>query len=193
VCLILLRHTRPLAGDGICYGRSDLDLADDLAAEAGRIEAGLPRVDRIVTSPLVRCRRLAEAVAARRGLTPTEDARLAEMDFGRWEGRPWAEIPRDEVDAWAADLLGARPHGGESVGMLRDRAEAALISLHAAPGTSLVVTHAGVIRAALALNAAHEPWSRRIAFGGWIALGGDASASAGGCGDRFRISPSRGR
>ena len=113
--------------------------------------AALPPVARVVTSPRRRCRLLAEAIAAARGLELGEDARLAEMDFGAWEGRRWDALPRAELDAWAADFEGARPHGGESVAMLAARVGAALAAAEPADPPVLWVTHSGVVRAACAL------------------------------------------
>lgn len=169
MALILLRHTRPQGAAGLCYGVSDLPPGPDLPAEARRLAAQLPPVRRIVTSPLSRCARLAAALgAARGGLPVTEDARLRELDFGAWEGRAWDEIPRSELDAWAADLLHARPHGGETVAEMAARAAAALEE-HGAPGT-LVVTHMGVIRAALHRAGSEDAWQARLEFGGWVEL-----------------------
>ena len=34
----------------------------------------------------------------------TVDSRLAEMHFGQWEGVAWNDIPRHELDAWAANF-----------------------------------------------------------------------------------------
>ena len=53
---------------------------------------------------------------------PKIDDRLAEMNFGDWEGRPWDSIPRLEIDAWAADVAGYAPPGGESPRDLQRRA-----------------------------------------------------------------------
>ncbi len=71
---------------------------------------------------------------------------IAEMDFGSWEGVPWDEVSRAGLDAWAADLLGFRGHGGESVGDLAARVESGLRDLG---GEDLVVCHLGVIRAVI--------------------------------------------
>lgn len=125
MALILLRHTRPLEAAGLCYGRTDLALGADFDAQAARLVDALPAVAHVVTSPLLRCARLAGVIARARGVALTTDPRLTEIDFGTWEGVPWDAIPRAGLDAWAADLLHARPHGGESVAMLRDRAFAA--------------------------------------------------------------------
>lgn len=190
--LILLRHTRPAAAEGLCYGRTDLDVGPDFAAEAAAITATLPPVATMVTSPLRRCRRLAEAIAGARGLALADDPRLAEIDFGAWEGRPWDAIPRAEIDAWAADLMHANPHGGETVAALAARVAAALADWRAAPGPVLVVSHAGVARAARALAGETAPWTTALAHGAWITLPPLSGAGAG-CGGSPRTAPSRNR
>ncbi|PTX02226.1 alpha-ribazole phosphatase [Pararhodobacter aggregans] len=167
MALILLRHTRPAVAEGTCYGRTDLDLAPEFAADSLRIAAELPDFRRILSSPLSRCHRLAQAVGAARGLPVTVDPRLTEMDFGLWETRPWAEIPRAEIDAWRDDFLQGRPHGGESVQDLYSRVQQALAEAAEGPVPALVVTHAGVIRAALAAQGMPEAWRAETAFGTW--------------------------
>jgi alpha-ribazole phosphatase len=167
VALILLRHTRPAGGEGLCYGRTDLPLAPGFAAEAARIAAALPPLAAVVASPLSRCRRLAEAVAAARGLPLATDPRLVELDFGRWEGMAWDAIPRAELDAWAADLMHARPHGGETVAELAVRVAAALDDLARGPRPVLAVTHAGVIRVLRARRDGPAGLDTTLAFGEW--------------------------
>jgi alpha-ribazole phosphatase len=167
--LILLRRGRPAGGEGRCYGRRDLAPGPDLPALAASLAAELPGFRTVATSPLARSRLLAERLAAARGLAPPAvDARLAEMDFGTWEGLAWDRVPRGELDAWAADLMQARPHGGENVAMLEARVRAALLAWRRAPGPVLIVTHAGVLRAARAIAGEAEAWRSTIAFGGWL-------------------------
>lgn len=159
-----MRHLRPDVAEGICYGSTDCGLVP------GQAHQPLPALDGVITSPLRRCRVTADAIAAARGLVAQPDARLTEMDFGAWEGRPWDDIPRDELDAWAADFLHARPHGGESVAMLQARTRTALAEHAARPGTHLLVTHAGVIKAALATGPRAEDWPAALAFGAFITI-----------------------
>jgi len=166
--LILLRHTRPLMEEGLCYGRTDLSLAGDFTDSAMRIAAQLPDFKMILSSPLSRCRRLAEAIGAARGQDITLDPRLTEMDFGDWESRLWTAIPRAEIDAWRDDFLDARPHGGESVRQLADRVQAALDDAVRGPVPVLVVTHSGVIKAARAARGEAEGWQSQTAFGQWF-------------------------
>ena len=171
VHLTLVRHTRPRVADGICYGMTDLDLAPTFDDEAARVVAALAPAERLVSSPLLRCRRLAERIGAAQSLAPVVDARLREMDFGAWEDRPWAAIPREELDAWAADFLHARPHGGESVYRLRERALAAMADYRRSGRSHIVVTHAGVIKAVRAGSGHPEAWrSHDAGFGAIVRL-----------------------
>lgn len=168
--LTLLRHTTPKVEPGTCYGQLDLDLAESFNEEFTAVASSLSGADRIISSPLKRCRRLADFLAERYGIAKTFDDRLQEMHFGAWEGKLWCDIPRIELDTWAADFMNARPHGGESVADLHTRTAAALQELRASPGRTLIVTHAGVIKAALAVGKTAEDYKTHIEFGGFIAL-----------------------
>ncbi|MCA2010334.1 alpha-ribazole phosphatase family protein [Pararhodobacter sp. CCB-MM2] len=165
--LILLRHTRPDVDEGICYGRTDLSLCDDFDAEVERIDAELPDFTTIIASPLSRCLRLARALGERREIEVTVDTRVIEMNFGRWERMPWEIIPRDQLDAWRDNFLGAAPHGGESVKQLATRVQAALAEVARGPVPALVVTHAGVIKAALSAVGEADAWNAKTEFGHW--------------------------
>ena len=141
--LHLIRHPKPLVEPGICYGRLDI-LGENAAAVAAGLRAVLPADLPVWSSPLRRCRELAEHLQAQ----PMLDARLVEMDFGLWEGRPWDAIPRHELDAWAADVAGYAPPGGESPRQLQLRALDFVAGLDVPE--AVIVTHAGVIRTLLA-------------------------------------------
>lgn len=154
--LHLVRHPQPAVDPGICYGASDVAVTED---ELSRVQAalqaqGLPGRLPLHASPLQRC-----ALLARR-LQPTSlhlDARLAEMDFGDWEMRPWSAISRSEVDAWAGDLLHHRPGGAENVLDVARRVDdfVATLRADAAAGhcaEALVICHAGTIRLLLAMQ-----------------------------------------
>lgn len=144
--LHLVRHLPPLVAAGVCYGRTDL--ATDPAAQAlalPALRAALPPGVPIYSSPLRRCAVLAAAL----GGHVTIDDRLAELDFGAWEMQRWDAIPRAHIDAWAADMAGYRPGGGESVTAMAGRIASFRASLHAAPD-AVVVCHAGAIRLLMA-------------------------------------------
>ena len=143
--LYLVRHPRPEVPAGHCYGRSDLmaneaDVERVLAALASQ---GLPGAMPVYASPLARSAVLAQRLAP----APAFDKRLAEMDFGAWEMRSWDDIPRQEIDAWSADLLHYRPGGGESVMDVAARVAGFDADLRrAGHAQALVVCHAGTMR-----------------------------------------------
>lgn len=166
----MLRHTRPDIDEGVCYGHSDLDVAASFEQESDAVLVRLPAVSYIVSSPLRRCRKLANKIAAHHGYAVQIDPRLKEMNFGRWEGLAWDRIPRAELDAWAADFYFARPHGGESVADLKARVDSAISELRCTPGKGLVVTHGGVVRAAQAKGPTPEHYQTEIKFGEIIHL-----------------------
>lgn len=141
--LYLIRHPKPLIESGVCYGRHDCP-AEDVLSVADGLLAELPLGLVVWSSPLRRCRELAERLHPR----PIIDDRLAEMHFGDWEGRRWDDIPRPELDAWAADVAGYAPPGGESPRQLQRRALDFVESLEVPE--AIIVTHAGVIRTLLA-------------------------------------------
>ncbi|MEM9172276.1 MAG: alpha-ribazole phosphatase family protein [Pseudomonadota bacterium] len=165
MAVILMRHTRPVLDKSYCYGSLDIELAESFETDAKRATTSVPDVTRIVTSPLMRARQLAEYIATARRLNVTIDTRLVEMDFGSWEGRPWSDIPRNELDAWAADFLDARPHGGETVRVLRERCQAAVRDYAKQPGDTLAVCHAGVVRAIFSKGDTSQDFSKSIDYG----------------------------
>lgn len=138
--LHLIRHPRPAVAAGVCYGRTDLDLAEDAADVAQALRPQLPANLPLFSSPLRRCRQLAEALHP----APLFDARLLEMDFGEWEMQPWNALGREALDAWAARPLEFAPPGGESPAQLLQRVREFHTGLR---GDAIVVTHAGVIKA----------------------------------------------
>lgn len=164
MALILARHTQLSGADGLCYGRADVPLADSFETEASALEAVLPALQGVITSPSPRCLKLAEWIGRRRGILPVADTRFQEMDFGNWQGRLWDDIPRAEIDLWTHDFWNARPHGGESVMQLAARVSEGLKAYANVPGTQLIITHAGVIRAALAADGDEIGWNAQIDY-----------------------------
>lgn len=152
---------------GLCYGRTDLPLAEDVAGWAQNLRAATAEKLPCYTSPLQRCRLLAEALHP----APEADPRLMEMDFGAWEMQPWDAIPRAGLDAWAADPLGFAPPGGESVTQMQAR----LLDFLAERTETelLLVTHGGVIKLLWGLAHGEPPqvWqARRFDYGCLVEL-----------------------
>lgn len=157
----LIRHPKPAVPEGTCYGRTDVDtdpthfeqVVQRLRALHGSAEGPTPL--RVYTSPLSRCARVARALSGAPWPEPVVDPLLAEMHFGEWEGRPWAEIPRAEIDAWRSDIRHWRPPGGETVEELGARGwrflEAITASARPADDSAprpavAVLSHAGIIQ-----------------------------------------------
>ena len=60
--LYLVRHPKPSVAAGLCYGISDLPVAQDPATCAARLRPLLPDSARMISSPLQRARLLAFAL-----------------------------------------------------------------------------------------------------------------------------------
>jgi alpha-ribazole phosphatase len=156
--IYLIRHTEVAVGRAICYGGSDVELADNYAEQLARIKANLMATppDQIWASPLTRCRVLAADLAPG-GVEVDFDDRLREYHFGDWEMMPWADIPRAALDPWMADFVQVAPPNGETFQALADRVgtfwqEKILPQAQNLPnGTIYVVAHGGVIRTLLCL------------------------------------------
>ncbi len=168
--LTLIRHTQPDIEKGICYGQSDIDVAASFEEEAAVVARQIEAPFKLVSSNLLRCRKLANYLADTFRIDATIDARLTEMDFGKWEGIPWSNIARSELDAWAADFLNARPHGGESVYQMRTRVIQALTDYSGSPRHTVIITHAGVIKTALAKGDTSQDFQSQIAFGECVSI-----------------------
>lgn len=146
--LWLWRHPRADGAAGRCIGRTDLPvdrrrakrLAHRVRAAARR--AGLPR--EVFTSPLRRSHAVGRLLRGF-GFVHRVDPRLAELDFGAWDGRPWASIAAADFAGWDADFLHHAPGGGETVAALRARVAAFVADR--AGRTTLVVAHAGWVSA----------------------------------------------
>ena len=151
--LWLVRHAAPLVAPGTCYGALDVPAdAQATRAAAERLSTALPPGARVAHSTLQRCELLAyELQALRPDLTFTPDARLREMDFGRWEGQTWDAIGKSAIDTWVTGFATHAPGGGESLAHMLHRVAAALQTARdwrTNQGTMDVVwiTHAGVAR-----------------------------------------------
>jgi broad specificity phosphatase PhoE/ribonuclease HI len=151
---LLLRHGQTaLSTERRFAGRGDIPLTEvgeRQAADAAARLAARGGIDVIVTSPLRRARRTAEAVAEATGVPLRVEDGLVETDFGKWEGLTFAEASArwpDELSAWLRDPDLAPP-GGESFAAAARRVSAALDRLLAEHRfqTLLLVSHVTPIK-----------------------------------------------
>ena len=151
--LLLIRHATTDAVRRAAFP------VDEPLDEAGRAAAGalagrLGRGDAI-SSPALRAR----ATAAGAGLEAEVEPLIAECDFGSWGGRSLADVHQADpvgAGAWMTDA-DACPHGGESLSQLIARVGGWLDAQAALDGRGIVVTHGGVVRAAVVLALGAPP------------------------------------
>jgi alpha-ribazole phosphatase len=145
--LYLLRH--PAVSEEWhqrCYGKTDVPLAP------GWTRPELPKPDRIYHSGVSRTRLVAEEIGHHHGCEVIADHRLAERDFGDWEGKSWGEIYAESGDAMMKMIhepaTWRAPGHGETTFEVRDRMLAWFAELPRS-GVIVAVTHGGAIASLL--------------------------------------------
>ena len=151
--IYLIRHTKTDTLKGLCYGQSDVGLAESFLEEAQQLQHKLSelKANRLVfSSPLIRCVKMAKMLSE----NVTTDARLLELDFGDWEGSCFDDIDADVLQQWTDNFVLEAPPNGESFIDLCRRVGAfwddLVNGINPATEQILIITHAGVIRALLA-------------------------------------------
>lgn len=153
---------------GICYGQTDVPLADSFPEEAEEVKKKLSnyKIDASYTSPLTRCRRLADFCGFPNAIP---DARLMEMNFGEWEMKRYDEISDPRLQLWYDDYLNTPATGGESAMMQRDRFKDFLDSLDFSEEKTIAIfTHGGILIHALVMLKGlsySEAFSRNPTYG----------------------------
>lgn len=151
----LLRHGEHNVQGKICAGR----MPGVVLSERGRTEAEAAArqlagvdIDAIYASPLERTRETAQIVGRRLSLPVTILDDLAELDFGEWTGKTFAEIRKDpRWPAWASHRSLSCIPGGETMREVQRRVVEAIMEMREQhPDEAVVVvSHGDVIRAAL--------------------------------------------
>lgn len=163
--LILLRHGE-VEGPPCMRGRVDRPLTTVGQRNMERAAKGLT-FDRILCSPLQRCHRFAEELATQNDRPLDVEDEWLELDFGEWDGVDLQELSQQHgaaLEQFWRDPFGFPPPGGEHpVDFCRRVGTAiSLVPTRFTDETVLVVTHGGVIKAALAhllrLGSEHGNW-----------------------------------
>jgi len=150
----LIRHGEPQGGSRYRGHGIDDPLTDNGWRQMWSAVGADRQWDRVVTSPMARCREFAAALARERDLPVGYEDRLKEVGFGWWEGKRRDEVRAldpDGYEAFYADPVHSRPAGAEPLEQFCRRVSGALYELaeRHADEHLLLVTHAGVVRAAV--------------------------------------------
>jgi probable phosphoglycerate mutase len=159
--LLLIRHAESSWNAAARWqGHGDPRLSDRGVAQANALarELAPEPIDVIVSSDLRRAAETAAILARARGLRPSLNPRLRELDLGDWEGLTRGQIARTDgavLRRFEAGDLDVWPGGGENLREIAQRARAAVTELvEVYAGRRLaIVTHLGVIRALLGRSA----------------------------------------
>ncbi len=153
--LTLVRHGQTTSSARHAYsGRSDIPLTETGREQARAAAQRLAedRVDAVISSPLIRARDTAQAIADATGAPLTVDERLTEVDYGPFEGLD-RDGAREQIgaafEAWRADPFGAPVPGMEPLADALARARAATADALAAHEHPVIVGHQGILRIVL--------------------------------------------
>jgi broad specificity phosphatase PhoE len=152
--IALVRHGETGANArGLLLGRADPPLSGVGREQAYAVAARLGSDDRplaVVSSPLRRAHETAACIADVFDLEVELEAAMIEMDYGEWDERPLADIPRDVWRRWRDDVDFAAP-GGESLRAVQVRVSACMerLSERAGDRDLVVVSHVSPIKAAV--------------------------------------------
>lgn len=155
--VLLVRHAQTFANANDYFlGQRDEGITEEGERQSARAVAGIVdwAPNRIVTSPLMRCREKIAAPAAEVLGVPLEiDERLKEFDFGPLEGKTFSEaMEKGYPFPWGPGSDEWPPEeGGETMPEFLERLARAARDLEGREGRTAVVCHGGVIRGLFAV------------------------------------------
>lgn len=154
--LLLIRHAPTAETGTILTGRlPGVGLHEEGRAIAEALADALrdTELSAVYTSPVLRCRQTAKAVALPHGLSPAPVGGLAEVDYGDWAGKRLKILARTKL--WESVVRApsrVRFPGGETLAEVQARSVAACEAIASRHGkeTVAVVSHGDVIKASIA-------------------------------------------
>jgi len=167
--LHLLRHGAPEL-PGRMMGRTDVTpTREGVAACVDQV--GELEIETLIASDLRRASEAGAAIGALLGLPLSTDPRWRELDFGEWDGLASSEIDPAALGRFWDDPDAHAPPQGERWSSLTARVGAAVGDM--APRSTLVVTHGGAMRAALAVLCGFEQrqiWAFELGYASLVSL-----------------------
>lgn len=153
--VLLVRHGQTIWNHTARYqGYTDIELSETGLRQAHLLAQRLAteQVHAVHASDLKRAVETAQILARPHNLPVQTNSKLREINFGLWEGLTFNEIRtkfENLADKWYTSPAQIQIPEGETFFQLKERAYQALIELvkNHKPGTIIVVTHAGTIRA----------------------------------------------
>ncbi|WP_019673927.1 histidine phosphatase family protein [Psychrobacter lutiphocae] len=181
--LYIWRHPKPIDSTGLCFGQTDVTvdkrklkrLANQILSYVKKHQ--LPKV--IWVSDLQRSKQVGQLLISH-GFKCHIEPRLAECNFGAWEGVPWSNIAKSDIDNWCENFAEFAPTEGESLSHLFARVEGWIIERQTAVNNRevpqqaepiLAIGHAGWITTAKMIAAGQDipkkavNWPRPVGYG----------------------------
>lgn len=133
--LIIIRHCEALGNtERVFQGHSDCDITENGACQLEKLAERMKDIkfDAIISSPLLRARKTAEAADTYMKLPIQIDERLIEINGGEWEMKKWASFPElypENARAWNLFPHKFSPEGGEKMTEVYDRMSGAAVEI----------------------------------------------------------------
>lgn len=146
MAIYFIRHTKVATPKGICYGQSDVPVADSFSEEAEIIKNKIATLSFsfVYSSPLSRCIELATYC----GFSNVKiENNLMELNFGDWEMQRWNDI---DMRIWKENWVNIPPPNGESFMEMYQRTSHFFKRIGQQEEDILIFTHNGVINCAKA-------------------------------------------
>ncbi len=170
--LFLVRHGQTAWNIlGKAQGHADIPLDPMGLSQAQSLgeSFGPPRVDRILSSDLLRAKQTAEPLGLATGAPIAFRTDLRERSFGEWEGKPFEglyHVMDEQANRDGVSALRVRPPGGESFADVWARLGAIYAEIINADDNLAVVSHGGTLSLLLArLIKGTLETSRTLRFG----------------------------
>jgi len=152
-----MRHGEPVGGSKYRGNSIDDPLSELGWSQMRAAVKELNHWDAIVTSPMLRCLAFADEISQNLTVPLKIIDDFKEVGFGEWEGKTKEQVQMqfaEEYKAFNIDPVLNRPSGAEVLQDFYDRVTLAIesvMSTYQSEKRILIITHAGVIRAAIAL------------------------------------------